>query len=396
MLTQVSDSKQGEGAGPVQERAERSAAAPAMPEGLRDIGINRVGPKHIADRDTPLIRDCWYVLAWSREVGRELKRRFVLERDVLFYRTRDGEAVALQNRCAHRSFPLHQGWLDGDHVVCGYHGLTYTPGGDCVRIPSDPNTRPRRIGIHRFPVKEVPPFVWIWTGDPEAADESLVPDHHWLNDPGWSFSSGTKHVGANYVALHENLLDLTHFSFLHAGNVGTLDYAEAPFTIEAEGDRVNIKRTLPSQALPALYDRPANLVGVRVDRTSDSDFVTPGWHAAHASFHDPAGTNGGRTRYRAEILHALTPETQYTTHYFWALARDFAQGDEGATSYIAEAIETAFEEDKDALEWIDHIQRTERRSGYHEVSVPADKASLRMRRILQRMADREASAVPAV
>lgn len=375
-----------------QRRFEGATDIGADSQALRDIGINRVGRKHIADRDTPLVRECWYVLAWSHEVDRELRHRFVLERDVLFYRTRDGEAVALQNRCAHRSFPLDRGWLDGDHVVCGYHGLTYTSRGECVRIPSDPNTRPRRIGIHRYPVREVPPFVWIWTGDPDKADEGLLVDHHWLGAPGWAYSSGYKQVGANYVALHENLLDLTHFSFLHAGNVGTLDYAEAPFTIEADGDRVNIRRTLASQVLPALYDKPANLVGVVVDRTSDSDFVTPGWHAAHATFHDPAGTNAGRTGYRAEILHALTPATQHATHYFWALARDFAQDDEGVTRYVADAIESAFEEDKDALEWIDHIQRTERRADYFETSVPADKAGLRMRRIIQRMADREAEA----
>ena len=62
----------------------------------------------IADRDTTLIRNCWYILDWSAEVEHSLKNRMILGHDLVYFRTRSGEVTALQNRCAHRCFPLHR------------------------------------------------------------------------------------------------------------------------------------------------------------------------------------------------------------------------------------------------------------------------------------------------
>lgn len=90
----------------------------------------------IADYTTPLVRNCWYVAALADEVTRELKERTLLGKTLLMYRTLVGAPVFMQNRCAHRSFPLSKGRLDGDRVVCGYHGMEYNPQGQCVFMPS--------------------------------------------------------------------------------------------------------------------------------------------------------------------------------------------------------------------------------------------------------------------
>ena len=64
-----------------------------------------------ADHTTPLILNCWYVAALSREVSREIISRRLLGTDVAMYRTLAGEPVAVRNRCPHRSFPLAKGRL---------------------------------------------------------------------------------------------------------------------------------------------------------------------------------------------------------------------------------------------------------------------------------------------
>jgi phenylpropionate dioxygenase-like ring-hydroxylating dioxygenase large terminal subunit len=51
----------------------------------------------------------WWVAAFCEEVGESLLERWRLETPVLVYRTTKDEAVAIENRCPHRSAPLSLG-----------------------------------------------------------------------------------------------------------------------------------------------------------------------------------------------------------------------------------------------------------------------------------------------
>ncbi len=79
------------------------------------------GRDNLADIHTPLVFNQWYVAGLAEEFSRELRERFILDRSLVFYRKQDGTPVALQNRCAHRSYPLHASHLEGDNIRCGYH-----------------------------------------------------------------------------------------------------------------------------------------------------------------------------------------------------------------------------------------------------------------------------------
>ena len=46
--------------------------------------------------------------------------------------------VAARDLCMHRGSPLSMGRVQGDEIVCAYHGWRYGPEGECVRIPSQP------------------------------------------------------------------------------------------------------------------------------------------------------------------------------------------------------------------------------------------------------------------
>ena len=187
-------------------------------------------PSSYADGETPLIRNCWYVAGLMSDFGRDLKERYLLGDSVLLYRTQAGEPVVMSNRCAHRSFPLHRGRLEGDEVVCMYHGLRYNSQGACVDAPMIKRPAPH-ARLRRYPTAVRGPLVWAWTGDATAIDESRIPDTGWLSDAAWVGASGYVHVDANYVGLHENLLDLTHFSYLHEGNIGTPEWVDSPFEV---------------------------------------------------------------------------------------------------------------------------------------------------------------------
>jgi phenylpropionate dioxygenase-like ring-hydroxylating dioxygenase large terminal subunit len=227
--------------------------------------------KRLAERDTPLIHECWYVAAWSEEVGRKPLDRRILGYPVVLYRT-SKTVVALHNRCAHRSMPLSLGFLQGDDLVCAYHGLIYDPSGLCIRVPADPKP-PKNLRVKSYPVIERGPLLWIWMGDPANADPALIPEVPWLSDPGWDFTSGYTPVKSSYIRLHENLLDTTHFTYLHPGNVGTPEYATAPsydtdptpgfaeVSVGSDSPGVQMRRILQRKAMEEEKMRASKLAG---------------------------------------------------------------------------------------------------------------------------------------
>ncbi|MEE2760885.1 MAG: aromatic ring-hydroxylating dioxygenase subunit alpha [Pseudomonadota bacterium] len=348
----------------------------------------------IADRDTPLIQNCWYILDWSLEVEHSLKNRMILGHDLVYFRTRSGDVTALQNRCAHRCFPLHRSKLhDDDTIQCNYHGLTYDAKGRCVKIPSAPSQNSATIRIKHYPVVERPPFLWIWPGDVEKAAPDHVPDCDWVNDKSWGYGDGYYHLKGNYLAIHENLLDITHFQFLHGAVLGTPHFAEAKIDVTEDGNTVDNYRINLGEPLPGLHGDSTGLGDTVVNRHAHSAFVTPGFHEAITLMQDPAGTLGGRTEYHAHILHLITPETQFTTHYWWVFARDFNPNVKKWDKFYSDSTRRVFTEDADAIEWIEKQWANEERPDFREANVPADKGAVAMRRIVQRMADAEQAAV---
>ena len=185
--------------------------------------------------------NCWWVAALSTEVSRELLGRWLLDVPVLLYRREDGTAVALENRCPHRGAPLSMGCLKGDVVQCGYHGFQFDAEGRCVNVPSLKAALPA-ANIRTFPLIEQAPFVWIWLGDPQRILSTPAP--HRLE---WAARSCVRHVhgridvAANYLLLKENVLDLTHFGYVHAKTFKITDWTDAP-RFSTEGDTTSYRQ----------------------------------------------------------------------------------------------------------------------------------------------------------
>lgn len=103
----------------------------------------------------------WIAVAESGEVGRALLACEAAERKLVLYRQEDGRPVALDDECWHRLLPLSNGRLDGDNVVCAYHGLTFGPDGQCVRARlGEP---PARAKVHSHNAVDWAGLVWVWT-----------------------------------------------------------------------------------------------------------------------------------------------------------------------------------------------------------------------------------------
>jgi len=123
----------------------------------------------------PYLLNAWYPVVFSRDVDRTPKRRTVTEQHIVLYRKQDGCVVALEDLCPHRFTPLSLGTVKGDDIQCGYHGMTFDGTGRCVRIPGQERI-PAQSSVRSYPVRENLGLVWIWPGDPAAAERTPVFD----------------------------------------------------------------------------------------------------------------------------------------------------------------------------------------------------------------------------
>jgi phenylpropionate dioxygenase-like ring-hydroxylating dioxygenase large terminal subunit len=342
----------------------------------------------MADANTPFIHNAWYVIAEAREVGRTPISRIVLGRSIVLFRSQVGAVIALQNRCCHRSFPLVHGTVEGDTIVCGYHGLRFDMSGRCVEIPMQKSV-PSVVRVRAYRTIEKGAFVWIWMGEEESADESALPHQEWMAHPEWDTCGGYLHVKGSYVHLHENLLDLSHLSFLHAKSFGTPEYARAPLETRIEGHDIQVWRHVECH-LPPIYAEPLGWVGARARRSSGSRFVAPGLHVNTGIFcklDRPQDTQ--HTPPTVKVAQLITPETHYGTHYWYVVARNFARGDTATSDFMLKQQSAAFTEDVFALERITELSLMEDPHDVGQISLPTDKAGVMMRRHLKSLAELE-------
>jgi vanillate O-demethylase monooxygenase subunit len=296
------------------------------------------------------MRNCWQVAAFSHEVagGRLLARRICGD-DIVLYRASDGRPVALEDRCAHRFAPLSKGSLIGDVLRCGYHGLCYDTSGKCVQIPGQ-DYIPVRARVRAYPMVEKHRLAWIWMGEAERADDALVPDVHWLDHPSWVAAEGYHRIEANYRLLNDNLLDLSHETYVHTRTIGHEAVAESPVAIKADEATVRIDKEMPGCTPPPFYQYLGGLRATdRIDRWQRTVYHPPGFIVIDVGV-QPLDAPAGSNRVEGRVINLMTPETETSTHYFWAFARNFRLDEPEVTDYLRANVGRTFDEDKEMLE----------------------------------------------
>ena len=329
-------------------------------------------------------KDCWYVAATSDEVGDRLTARRILDTPVLLYRLEDGSVAALEDRCAHRPYPLSAGHREGDLVVCGYHGCTYDATGRCVRVPSQDNP-PLGAKVRAFPAVERGPFVWVWTGTPGGERLRPPPSTPWLEGDGWSTVGERRDVAANFLLLHEHYLDLTNVFEMHAEMVPPGIDALPPLEeVEVSELSVSYVRELPKAPLAPWEAQVSGLDSVEsFGRKETGTFVTPGLHKQTYTITGSEGPELELVR-----THGFTPESAGATHVFLQISWRGTAVSADAGARLAEVFHVMADRDTAVLETMQRCideDTTPRRY----VNVKADRAAVRARRIVQSMVQEE-------
>ncbi len=203
------------------------------------IAIN-ADPSHTGGvTQPPLPRDCtfnesdwralapfWYPIAFSREVaGKPFAAKLLDERIVAF--RINGQVTVMRDLCLHRGAPLSSGKVDGDQIVCGYHGFRYNAQGQCVCIPAHPGAAiPPKLKVQTFPAQEK--FGLVWTRLVDNGPSPFPEMKEW-DDPNFlQVLPDSVDLDAAAGRQMEGFLDVSHFAFIHVKTFGELDNPEVP------------------------------------------------------------------------------------------------------------------------------------------------------------------------
>ncbi len=170
----------------------------------------------------------WYAVEFSDEISTSPKLLKILSRELVLYRTADGQIQSMSNACIHRGASLAKGSISKDCIVCPYHGWEYQPDGNCVKIPSQSPTSaiPKAAKMNTYPVQEKYGWIWVYVGDKEPVSLPTIPNFPQVESGGLRSIQGKFWWNANYERVLENGLDFAHAPFVHAGAFGNPDAPE--------------------------------------------------------------------------------------------------------------------------------------------------------------------------
>ena len=337
------------------------------------------------------LRNSWYCAGWSSNLREKPVGIQILEEDLVIYRDAAGKPVALDGRCPHRFAPLSRGCVEGDAIVCGYHGLRFNRNGLCDHNPHGRQIIPPGAKVRSYPIAERNGALWVWMGEARLADPTKIINFDFVADRGtWTGVTGYLKVNADYQLVIDNLLDLTHATYLHPSTVG-LDAehsvgAEMKYDFSTEDTTVHSNYTFLNSPPTALFKPffPAS--------TGDI-YAFMRWEPAGSLILDISTTDVGAEKGTGVLMpsaHFIVPETSSTCHYFFALSRNVELDDEEKTAGMAEMARFAFvEEDEPVISDCFKMMRGEDFFKLRPAILETDVAGIQARRVLQKLIAQE-------
>ena len=162
------------------------------------------------------LRNQWYVVAASAEVGDQPLGVKRLGEALVLWRDEQGRVHAVEDRCPHRGAALSIGEVHEGAITCAYHGVRVDPYAKVVAVPGLPGCPLEGKTLTRhYPVIEHYQAIWAYFGDQrhQAPPPLELPDE--LVSPEWT---GVMHYDTwrgDYRYVIDNLCDPMHGPFLH-------------------------------------------------------------------------------------------------------------------------------------------------------------------------------------
>ena len=173
------------------------------------------------------LNSCWYAVALAESVGATPLSIELLDISYVIWRTADGTTIAVEDRCSHREAPLSAGTIQDGCLRCPYHGWAFGDDGRCVEVPSSGQGATIPPSAHLKPVhlEEHYGLLWMCPGEPSGPVPMISVDA----DPAFTrLNTGTQTWQCSATRMIDNMLDVAHFPYTHAGTFGLEQEKEVP------------------------------------------------------------------------------------------------------------------------------------------------------------------------
>lgn len=168
--------------------------------------------------ESDIFKNAWHVVYRSADLGEgEVRKVRLLGEDLAIWRWQ-GRVMAWMDLCIHRGARLSMGWVENGQIVCPYHGWRYDCDGRCTYIPAHPDLPvPEKARTFTYHAEDRYGFVWVCMGEPGKDIPALA---EWDDADFVNVHTGPYPFKANAPRVVENVLDVTHFPFVHADMLG--------------------------------------------------------------------------------------------------------------------------------------------------------------------------------
>jgi phenylpropionate dioxygenase-like ring-hydroxylating dioxygenase large terminal subunit len=188
-----------------------------------------------------MIRNQWYVVLESDEVGGDPIGVTRMGEKMVFWRDQAGEVYAAVDRCPHRGAALSIGKVQqGRSLQCPFHGFEFDTAGKCVLVPANGRNGviPNALRLNTYPTYEAHGLIWLWWGNPTTKE---LPTPEFFDNLDETFYYGSVHDPwkAHYSRVIENQLDVVHLPFIHGKTIGrgNRTLVDGP-VVEWKGDKM--------------------------------------------------------------------------------------------------------------------------------------------------------------
>src|SRR5215469_7328514 len=196
-----------------------------------NVGMNSPG----VFADLSAQRACWHPVAFAGDVAARPVHADLLGEPLVVWRGAGGQPRVMSDLCVHRGTALSLGWVQGEELVCPYHGWRYGADGRCVAIPQkeDPAAVPAKARVRAFRAQERYGLIWVALEEPRWP----LPEVPELENGGWTVvSAGPYRWRCDAARQVENFTDFGHFPWVHPGLLGEPDRPVVPqYQVHADG-----------------------------------------------------------------------------------------------------------------------------------------------------------------
>jgi len=165
-------------------------------------------------------------------------------------------------------------------------------------------------------------------GDPAKADESLIPCENYLGFGHEDYSTidhKYRLVKGRYGLCNENLIDDTHISFLHLGQFESGNRVHTMPEVSQEKPWIRSRWFDQHEKISPFFHMLFDVDYEIAPRALVGHFHPPATHVVWIEMYNPKAPSEKPRVLRVAL--AFTPETETTTHWFWAESRNFHQKD---------------------------------------------------------------------